>query len=171
MKKMSSVVSIGLILILAAGSCSTPENHSTIEYFITADESIDIESLNLTFDYTRAYQESDDAGNEAIRTVYLDSQELWLTADGLQEPIFLGSSEIESGKVHGFNFSFSSVSIVKNANTLEAVSKSYDESNKVENSFSLTPGETKKITFVIRTDESLSTLSNGDTKFWARIHY
>jgi len=110
-------------------------------------------------------------GTTAIRTVYLDRQELSLTTDGSQEPIFLGSSEIEPRKIYGYNFSFSLVSVSKNGNIIEVRSKNYDESNKVENEFSLKAGEVKKIIFKINTDESITILANDELKFLAKIQY
>lgn len=168
----------GLLLIFALvlfgfglSSCTQPIELPVIEYYITASPSSSYESLNITFDYTRAYQEGTDAGTTAIRTVYLDQQTLSLITDGSQEPILLGSSEIEAGKIYGYDFSFSFIGVTESGVDVPVQQKDYNESNKVEKEFSLSPGEVKKVIFEIDTDNSISTVANNELKFLAKIQY
>jgi hypothetical protein len=172
MKRAWSLVSASLVFTLLFNSCTVPVEPPTIEYYITADESTNFDALNLTFDYTRAYQESTEVGVTAIRTVYLtEGQKLSLATDGMQEPIFLGASEIEPRKIYGYNFSFSTITVTKDGNIMEVRQKDYNESNKVEKEFNMSPGEVKIVTFVINTDESISMGTNNELKFLAKIQY
>jgi hypothetical protein len=172
MKRIWSLVVSGLLFTLLFNSCTAPVESPVIEYYITADKSSSFDVLNLTFDYTRAYQESSEVGVTAIRTVYLaEGQKLSLATDGTQEPIFLGASEIEPRKVYGYNFSFSAITVTSGGNTTELLLKHNNESNKVEKEFSMSPGEVKIVTFVINTDASISMDANNELKFLARIQY
>ncbi len=171
MKKLLLFIAVGVGLIPVLFSCSDSIEQATVEYYITASQSNNYENLQITFDYARAYVPGDDPGSTAIRTVYLDSQQLSLALDGLQEPVFLGTSTIEPGKILGYDFSFSSISVLKNGNEIVLRYKDYNESNKVEKEIRLTPGEVRKVVFEIVTDESVVLLPNNELKFLAKIQY
>jgi hypothetical protein len=171
MKRSLIMSYAGLLFVCGFSSCSESIESPIIEYYITATASSKYESLKITFDHTRAYQEGSESGTTAIRTVYLDKQDLSLTTDGNQEPVFLGASEIEAGKIYGYDFSFSFIAVTRNGVEVAVRQKDYNESNKVEKEFSLSPGEVKKIIFEINTNESISVLTNNDLKFLAKIQY
>ncbi|MBR9919941.1 MAG: hypothetical protein GYB31_03820 [Bacteroidetes bacterium] len=94
-----------ITLSMLFSACEEPVENSRINYFVSATEADNVDRMEFGFQFARARQTLD--GEEAIRSVYVDSKPLVLYADGSNNAIYLGNSDIEKSLITGYDLEFS----------------------------------------------------------------
>ena len=99
-----------LIICLALVSCSEKDMEASIEYYITAKKSLDIDALSLSFHHARAMQMQSN-GETMIRTVLLGTKSVKLDTKNEPSLVLLGSSNIGTETIYGYDILFSDFSV------------------------------------------------------------
>ncbi len=102
-----------LFFLIAATffACERDLENVTVDYSFKLKTSESYDSVELLFLHIRAFQPN---GNEnAVRTVYLESQDLNFSMNNYNSEYNLGSSHIEPGIINGYDISLSEFFVFK----------------------------------------------------------
>ena len=165
---MRNLISLGCLIILWIGfnACHKEELKPVIDYYIQASDSQTYDQLELTLNFIRAHQAIEDSGyHYSIRSVYLDYQEFILRTKPQKEAIYLGSSDIEAGRLLGWDFDLVPGKVFVNGQYKSLKVRDFSPLPTSLKEVSVPETGKTTIIFELNMDQSISQNVNGDLEF------
>lgn len=156
---------LAILMTLTFFSCSKEQSDPVVDYYFTISPSENYQFVNLDFSYIRAIQEIPGEDDNAIRTVYIDNQELAFSASN-PEVKRLGQSSIEPCNIKWFDLSIGNLR-VQNAAQGEIlhIDLSHLGSTKTGEAFTIKYEDQVSVTFELQLDDSIIENNNGELLF------
>ena len=148
-----------LIILLISSSCVKETQYANVEYYITVKGADIFESLEFDFFYAAAHQIGIE-GNSATRTVYLNTQKLYIESLDFNSKIPIGTSEIEPSKVNGYDVSLGNIYVKINSEPI--LLKFPVDSDLYPTDINFKPQENCSVTFEIDLDKSIYSGENKE---------
>ncbi len=160
---------IHFLWLLAAfvwlSGCQKDNPKTSIDYYITANQSEEYDLLSFNLLWTSA----DTKGTS--RSVYLEPIHLAFNTlpSSTPDTIYLGQSDIEPGLINAYSFWITEGHTLWRGRYVKLQDKEYYESNKAPAGFSIKEGEIKKVIFVAQVDSSIIKLPNHTFKLLPKM--
>ena len=161
-KQIFLVLAISTILTLF--SCSKEQNDPVIDYYMTVSPSDHYQTLTIDFNYVRAIQDTPSSEDLAMRTVYIDPQELTFPTVNTA-PVFLGQSSIEACTIHWFDIDTGELKLRNDLGDPVSVDNYIIPPVKTGEPFTTNYGDKITVTFELQIDESITENANGELNF------
>lgn len=155
---------LAILMTLTFFSCSKDQPDPVVDYYFTISPSENYQFVNLDFSYIRAIQEIPGEDDNAIRTVYIDNQELAFSAIN-PENKQLGQSSIEPCNIKWFDISIGNLKVQNTQGEIQHIDLSHLGSVKTGEAFTIKYEEQVAVTFELQLDESIIENTNGGLQF------
>ena len=146
---MTTRILLFCTLILSVSACNKEdEDKATINYYMTSTVSTTFSHIQFRFDYIRAIY------NDGKSSTLLTINPQLINLD-LKYPseVFLGTSQIATDEIDGYDFRISEVRVVKDQDTINLV-QPLEYSNYANADLNLSKGEIVNINLVLDVDAS-----------------
>lgn len=150
-----------LIVLIVFSRCNKDEKiDAIINYYITTNTDTIYQNISFDVNFLRAYRQQ----NNEIRSVNIAPTRVSFDLS-LPERVFLGSSNIEPGKITGYDYSFGNFRLVKGEDTISLIQLS-SMTSFIDFEMSPSEGQVLDITFIMDVQSSLVIDSAGQN--WIR---